>query len=270
MASLRVLILLVLGGWFCAVAAAEHDWPRLRLCYELGGLPPYVHSPGETAVEEPGLIVELVQQAAYQAKLRLDLHQQPWKRCMHEVRQGDSDGLFIAVWQADRDAWGRYPGRDPQRQSPVDANQRLWRVKYSIIVRPGGALQWDGQRFSGVRHGVGAPLGYATSQRLRELGVLASESLAQTAALRLVAAGRLDGYVLEREIALELIERLQLQEQLMFLPQPLLETDWYLPLSHQFYSTHPELAEGFWKAVAEQRQLLGADLSRRYLRQPPP
>ncbi|QKE63002.1 hypothetical protein HNE05_06380 [Aquipseudomonas campi] len=270
MASLRVLILLVLGGLSCAVTAAEEEWPRLRLCYELGGLPPYTHSPAETAAEEPGLIIELIQQAAYQAKLRLDLHQQPWKRCVHEVQQGHSDGLFIAVWQPDRDTWGRYPGRDPQRQSPVDANQRLWRVEYPIIVRPGGALQWDGQRFSGVRHGVGAPLGYATSQRLRELGVLASESLAQAAALRLVAAGRLDGYVLEREIALELIERLQLQEQLMFLPQPLLETDWYLPLSHQFYSTHPELAEGFWRAVAEQRQQLGADLSRRYLRQPAP
>lgn len=269
MASLRVLILL-LSCLSCAVAAAEEDWPRLRLCYELGGLPPYTHSPDDMPAEQPGLIIELVQQAAYQAKLRLDLHQQPWKRCVHEVQQGDSDGLFIAVWQADRDAWGRYPGRDPQRHSPVDANQRLWRVEYPIIVRPGGALQWDGQHFSGVRHGVGAPLGYATSQRLRELGVLASESLTQAAALRLVAAGRLDGYVLEREIALELIERLQLQEQLIFLPQPLLVTDWYLPLSHQFYTTHPALAEGFWRAVAEQRQQLGADLSRRYLRQSPP
>lgn len=269
MASLRVLILLVLGGLTSAVAAAEEDWPRLRLCYELGGLPPYTHPPAETSAKEPGLIIELIQQAAYQAKLRLDLHQQPWKRCVHEVQQGGSDGLFIAVWQADRDAWGRYPGRGKQ-QAPVDAEQRLWRVEYPIIVRPGGTLQWDGQGFSGIRHGVGAPLGYATSQRLRELGVLASESLTQAAALRLVAAGRLDGYVLEREIALELIERLQLQKQLMFLPRPLLETDWYLPLSHQFYSAHPELAEGFWQALAEQREHYGADLSRRYLRQPPP
>lgn len=270
MASLRVLVLLVLGCLSCAVAAAEEDWPRLRLCYELGGLPPYTRSPAETSTEAPGLIIELIQQAAYQAKLRVDLHQQPWKRCVHEVQQGGSDGLFIAVWQADRDLWGRYPGRNPQQQSTVDANRRLWRVQYPIIVRPGSTLRWDGQHFAGVRHGVGAPLGYATSQRLRELGVLASESLPQAAALKLVAAGRLDGYVLEREIALELIERLQLQEQLMFLPQPLLETDWYLPLSHQFYSAYPELAEDFWRALTAQREQIGADLTRRYLRQPPP
>ncbi|WP_068826058.1 substrate-binding periplasmic protein [Pseudomonas sp. BMS12] len=270
MSSLRVLFLLVLGSLSFAAAAAEENWPRLRLCYELGGLPPYTGPPEQAPTEQPGLIIELIQQAAYRTKLRLDLHQQPWKRCVHEVQNGVSDGLFIAVWQLDRDSWGRYPGRDPQQQRPVDANQRLWRVEYPIIVRPGGALQWDGERFTGIRYGVGAPLGYATSQRLRELGVLASESLGQAAALKLVAAGRLDGYVLEREIALGLIERLQLQGQLMFLPQPLLNADWYLPLSHRFYIAHPELAEGLWRAVAEQREQLGADLARRYLRQPPP
>lgn len=269
MPSLRLLLLSLLGCLLAIPACAE-NWPRLRLCYELGGLPPYTSPPDGAPLEQPGLIIELIQQAAYQARLRLDLHQQPWKRCVHEVQRGTSDGLFIAVWQADRDAWGRYPGRDPQRQSPVDTNQRLWRVEYPIIVRTGSALQWDGQRFTGVQHGIGAPLGYATSQRLRELGVLSSESLAQAKALRLVAAGRLDGYVLEREIALALIDSLQLKGQLMFLPQPLLETNWYLPLSHQFYATHPELAEGLWQALSAQRERLGADLSRRYLRQTPP
>lgn len=268
MPRLRLFILLL--GCLQAGAALAEEWPRLRLCYELGGLPPYTSPPPGAQAAEPGLIIELIQQAAYQARLRLDLHQQPWKRCVHEVQQGSSDGLFIAIWQAERDTWGRYPGRDLQRQSPVDSNQRLWRVEYPIIVRPGGALQWDGQHFSGVRQGVGAPLGYATSQRLRELGVLASESLAPAKALRLVATGRLDGYVLEREIGLALIERQELEGQLVFLPKPLLETDWYLPLSHQFYTAHPELAEGFWQALAEQRERLGEDLARRYLRQPPP
>ncbi|MEO4048273.1 hypothetical protein AAFN46_14460 [Pseudomonas sp. CAU 1711] len=265
MANLRVWILLLSGAW-ASVATAEGEWPRLRLCYEVGGLPPYTSSPPGWPAEQPGLVIELIQQAANQARLRLDLHQQPWNRCVLEVRQGSSDGTFVAVWQADRDVWGRYPGRIPLSEAPVDVGQRLWQVEYLIMVPPDSRLQWDGQRFGGVVHGVGAPLGYATSQRLRELGVLAQESLAQATALRLVLAGRLDGYVLEREIGLALIDEMGLRGRLVPLPLPLMRTDWYLPLSHQFYAANPELAERFWQAIAEQRERLAEELAGRYLR----
>lgn len=260
----------LLTSVLAALAQAE-PLPVLRLCYELEGLPPYINTAeADRDLPQPGLVLELIEQAARQAQVRVQTHRQPWKRCLHELQAGTSDGAFVAIWLAERDAWGRFPGRDPQRQLAADPRYRLWRVDYPIIVRKGSALQWDGQHFSGVRQGVGAPLGYAASQRLRELGVLASESLAPAKALKLVAAGRLDGYVLEREIGLALLERQALGGQLMFLPKPLLETDWYLPLSHQFYAAHPELAEGFWQALAEQRERHGADLARRYLRQPPP
>ena len=265
--SVRRLSILLLVCLFAGPLSAEQR-SQLRLCYELGGLPPYT-SPALPA-EQPGLIIELIQQAAQQAGLSLKLHQEPWKRCVHQVQQGHSDGLFIAVWQADRDAWGHFPGRDALAGTPVNSAQRLWRVEYPVIVRSDATLQWDGRQFTGVRHGVGAPLGYVVAQRLRELGVLSSESLAPAKALKLVAAGRLDGYVLEREIAQELIESQQLEGQLMFLPQPLLVTEWYLPLSHQFYAAHPAQAEALWQALAEQRERLGAELARRYLRQPPP
>lgn len=262
MSGLRILILAISGALLTLpVSAAE--WPTIRLCYEATSLAPYTSAPAQTQGE--GLVLDLLKAAALQAQVRLDLHQQPWKRCIHEMRQGSTDGIFVTVWQADRDVWGRFPGRDPEKQLPTDPLRALWPVEYVVIARSGGSLNWDGQHFSGVVNGVGAPLGYVTSQRLQALGVLASESMAPAKALRMVAAGRLDGYVLEHEIGLTLLRELQLDAQLELLPTPLLETEWYLPFSHQFYAAQPALAERFWKVLGEQRQQMAAELRQRYL-----
>lgn len=262
MSGLRALIL-ALGGMWLALPAFAAQWPTIRLCYESAALVPYTSAPADK--RGAGLIIELLEAAAQQAQVRLQLHQQPWKRCIHEMRQGSTDGIFVAVWQPDRDAWGRFPGRDPRLGTAADPARALWPVQYVVIGRAGGRLSWDGQRFSGVRHGVAAPLGYVVSQRLQALGVLASESMAPPKALGMVAAGRLDGYVLEREIALDLLDQLQLQEQLVLLPTPLLETEWHLPFSHPFYAAHSDVAERFWRALGEQREKHGDELRRRYL-----
>ena len=57
----------------------------------------------------------------------------------------------------------------------------------------------------------------------------------------------------------------QLQEQLVLLPTPLLETEWHLPFSHPFYAAHGDVAERFWRALGEQREKHGDELRRRYL-----
>ena len=58
---------------------------------------------------------------------------------------------------------------------------------------------------------------------------------------------------------------LELQEQLVLLPKPLLETEWHLPFSHPFYAAHGDVAERFWRALGEQREKHGDELRRRYL-----
>lgn len=264
MPSWRLLVLPLLGSLLVTPVRAE-NWPQLRLCYENQDLSPYTSAPVGASADHPGLILELIERAAYSARLQLVLHRQPWKRCIHEVRQGVSDGLFVAVWRADRDTWGRFPGRTPDGSAPVDPGRSLWPVEYRVIVRPDSPLQWDGRSFQGVRHGIGAPLGYAVGEYLQSLGVLANESLAPATALKLVAAGRLDGYVLESELGLALIAREGLQGRLAQLPLPLVRADWYLPLSHQFYAAHPERAERLWQAIGEQRQQRSAELRERYL-----
>jgi polar amino acid transport system substrate-binding protein len=244
------------------LALAEQ--PLLRICYEAEDSMPFL-TDAEQA--KPGLLVELVRSAAQQADLRLAFQRRPWKRCIIQLQAGQSDGIFAAIWQADRDAWGQFPGRDPERQQAVDRNYRLWQVDYPIITRADSALQWDGQQFSGVQYGISAPLGYIASQRLQALGVESQGAinLSTEKALKLVALGRLDGYVVERQIGNTHIRKLGLQSDLRTLPLPLMQADWYLPLSHQFTRQHPQQAQRFWQALRDQRQRQEADLSRRYL-----
>lgn len=241
-------------------AFAEH--PRLRICYENEDSMPF-WTDAEQA--NPGLLVELVQSAAQQADLHLELQRQPWKRCIMQLQSGQSDGIFAAIWQADRDTWGQFPGRDPEHQRAVDRDYRLWQADYPIITRIDSSLQWNGQQFSGLQHGLSAPLGYIASQRLQALGVHAKVNQSAEKALQLVALGRLDGYVIERQIGNTHIRKLGLQSDLTMLPVPLLKADWYLPLSHQFTRQHPQQAQRFWQALRDQRLRQEADLSQRYL-----
>ncbi len=243
---------------------AEAERPLLRICYEADNALPF-WTDAEQA--NPGLLIELIRSTAKQLDLRLEFQRQPWKRCVIQLQNGQSDGIVAAIWQADRDVWGQFPGRDPKHEQPVDRNYRLWQADYPIITRINSPLQWDGQQFSGVQHGLSAPLGYVASQRLQALGVLNTISLSPEKSLRLVSLGRLDGYAIERQIGNAHIRKLGLQSELTVLPIPLLQADWYLPLSHQFTRQHPQLAQSFWQALREQRQQQAKALTQRYLQQ---
>jgi polar amino acid transport system substrate-binding protein len=256
---------LITAALLSPLSAMADPLPVLRICYELQDSMPFWTLATDQNKSRPGLLLELIQPAAEQAGLRLEFQRQPWKRCILQLQQGQSDGIFAAIWQPERDTWGQFPGRDTQRNIPVQRDYRLWQVDYPIIVRKGGTLDWDGEHFSGTRNGLSAPLGYVATQQLETLGVLAKPTYSAETALKLIAVDRLDGYVLERQIAANYIRTAGLQEQLGFLPKPLFAADWYLPLSHQFYRQHPELAQRFWQALAEQREARGAELSARYL-----
>jgi polar amino acid transport system substrate-binding protein len=237
----------------------------LRLCYQLQDHPPFTFPANNAQAPGPGILLELIQAAAEQTELTIDWQRQPWKRCILALQKGEVDGIFPAIWQAERDTWGQFPGRDPQRGQPVQREYRLWQVDYPIAARRGGHLSWDGQRFANLKYGLSSPLGYLTRQRLADLGALNSVSLQPDKALLLVASGRLDGFVIERNISRALIAELQLQEQLQFLPRPLLQADWHLPLSQPFYQRHPQLAMRFWQSLGQQREMRGAELRQRYM-----
>jgi len=262
----RLLIALFIALPLLLPTAAVAGTPvTLRICYEINDSLPFSGGATQSDQSDQGLLYDLIMSAAKQADVHIELQRQPWKRCILQLQQGQVDGIFAAIWQADRDSWGQFPGREVKTNAPVQRTYRLWQVDYPIIRRNGSPLEWDGQQFSGTKNGLSAPLGYVANQRLAALGVLAKPTYSAEIALKMVAVDRLDGFVLERQVAQTYIRNLGLQQQLSFLPEPLLKADWYLPLSHQFYRQHPEVAQRFWQALAEQREARSAELSKRYL-----
>ena len=122
---MRPSLLLALPLTLLPISALAEQ-AALRICYEAEDAPPFI---GDHQSATPGLLLELVKSAAQQLDLRLEFQRQPWKRCILQLQSGQSDGIFAAIWQADRDAWGQFPGRDAEHGKPVNREYRLWQVR---------------------------------------------------------------------------------------------------------------------------------------------
>lgn len=235
---------------FNAVAAE-----RMILCYENQDYLPYLKSlpvsddRAEWVDAETGVLPDLVKKAADDLDIDVVFVNYPWLRCIDQLKHGKVDGIFPAIWTKARDSWGVFPKRDGMVYSPY----KLWHVRYLIYAQVHSRLAWDGESFTGVFSGVASPVGYITTQKLEQLGVLPAKNFLPEQGFKLAALGRIDGYVVEESVGTHLLEKLKLKRELKVLPTPFLMADWYLPLSSQWVEKHPGLAEKFWQAIEKHR-----------------
>ncbi|MEO4047200.1 transporter substrate-binding domain-containing protein [Pseudomonas sp. CAU 1711] len=228
------------------------------LCVESADYPPFIHARGE--IEQAGLLPQMVQQAALANGTRVELLRQPWKRCIDNVRTGKVDALLALIWSPERDEWVAFPKRPERPRDAPDSELRVWREEYRIFVPLQGTLRYDGKRFEGLRTGIGAPTGYVVWQRLKDAGVLSESVLKPQIGLRLVAMGRLDGYVSERSIGLHLLRSMGLRDQVALLPQVYHQDDSYLVFSHAFRRSQPQLTQAIWQSLRGIRERHAAQL----------
>lgn len=196
-----------------------------------------------------GLLLELLTIAAEQTQQKISYHYLPWKRCLTMVKQGAMDGALALVWTPERAKLLAYPNAAGQ----PDRHRRIWQGEYLIVVPRRSPLQWDGKTFTHITGQLGSPLGYASTDKLAQLKML-GKTLPPAKGLSLVAKGRLHGYVVQREIGLNIIQQKALQTQVKILPSPFMTEDWYLVFSHRFYQRAGAQAEQLWHAIGEARQ----------------
>lgn len=231
------------------------ETPKLRMCYEAAEFQPYFNGTDQVPQNNPGLVIEqLVMPAASAAGFAIELYRRPWNRCMSDMQNNLTDAILPAAWTPQRESWARFPGPDRNTAGGVDPAYSDWAVSYSIIVASNSRVEWDGTTFHNLQRGLGAPLGHVSNDRLKQMGVLQSNNIRPEAALKMIINDRLDGYVLDELISQALIHQTGLQAQLKVLPIPFFNTDWYVPVTHQFYAAHAEQVWHFWEALAEQRQ----------------
>lgn len=239
--------------YFCLLSMAfalPLDATPIRICYEQSEMLPYARGEGPEVPADPGVIPALLKQAGADARLDLVLYRRPWKRCLLDLEQGRAEGVFPLIWTAEREQWAAFPRL---ATGELDPRRYLWEGVYSIFVRHGTTLQWDGERFSQIKNGVAAPSGYVAQQTLNRLGVQGPQHLEVEKGLWLVAMDRLDGYVIDRHIGEHLIRKYGLNDSLTTLPLPLMSSKWYLAFSRSFVSGHPDNAQALWNALEKVR-----------------
>jgi len=235
-----------------------------RLCYEDEDYAPYLRGESQQpAKPNPGVLVEITQAAFKEVGQKVEYIRRPWKRCMHLLRDGKIAGMFGVIHTKEREKIAKYP----MKNGEIDLDRRLLFVDYPIFYNPShSAIKWDGDTFSGPAPRIGTPLGYATVKSLKkEQNITPNTSFLPEQGLKLVSEGKLDGYIVEKNVGLSLLSRLGIQDEVAPYRQPFKRHALYLVLSHGFYEKNSKESEKVWSTLAVLRKTVLDSIMKKYM-----
>lgn len=215
--------------------------PKLKICHEASNYPPYIYLHNNQA---QGLLVDIILGAAEALNIQIVFDAKPWNRCQKDVKTGKSHALFAMI---------KTPKRATEYAFPLDEKNHLWTAKYPIFTSKKAPFSLNNYT---PDKGLGAPLGYVVWQKLKERGWLTPYQYTPEQGLKMVANGKLDGYVVERLIGLHLLHENQLSDHLVHSEENLLDTIWYLPFNRSFYQKNQKLIDNFWSKLNTARKKL--------------
>ncbi|WP_020593894.1 hypothetical protein [Kiloniella laminariae] len=244
---------------FLGIFLAQELWASeqsFRVCYEDRSHPPFVLGGDDQVPErEPGIFPEMISASLAPLNVSTDFIRRPWKRCLALLKDNEVDAVFPAIYQKEREALGQYPLDVAKGEGNPDIDRRLLRVSYMLFAREDTLLKWDGKAFNNVGMSIGAPLGYVVVKRLREdFGLEANTVHSPEKGLSLVAEKHLSAYIIERNIGRKLLEKIGRNDELVELEPAFAEYDWYMMISHKFYSENKGLSENIWDEIARYRR----------------
>ncbi|MCZ4282482.1 hypothetical protein O4H49_16970 [Kiloniella laminariae] len=208
----------------------------------------------------------MISEALAKIDVKAGYIRRPWKRCLALLENNEIDAVFPSIYLKEREALGQYPfdsnaSSETGADAAPDFDRRLLRVSYMLFARSDTVLMWDGTAFNNVEMSIGAPLGYVVVKRLKEdFGLEANTVHSPEKGLSLVAEGHLAAYIIERNIGRELLARSGLVNEIVELKPAFAEYDWYMMISHKFYSENREFSEEIWSEIATYRRQSIEDL----------
>lgn len=219
--------------------------PKLRLCVDARPHPPFLTPDGE------GTVGALVRRAASEAGVALEFYSAPLTRCREEIRAGLADGYPSA---AHTPSW--LPLLDyPMKAGLPDPARAVLFVRVLAYQRQGGAVGWDGARFTRLNTPVLA--GYGSALILDRLEAMrqASDTTGKNLEVNFakLMAGRGDVALGWEQDGAALMARPELAGKVEALAPPFAEAMFYLGLSKRFCRAHPALAERLWAAIGRIR-----------------
>ncbi|MEC8428573.1 MAG: transporter substrate-binding domain-containing protein [Pseudomonadota bacterium] len=227
----------------------------IQLCKDENPYAPHIYNGSYVEQGKPGFLVELISTTAARMNLKVEYTRLPWKRCMTQVKANQYDGLFAIIKTPERQTWAEFP-----RQQEV----MLWPAQYLVFTGNNSTVQWNGENFSGLTHGISAPLGFVVTDKLRALDALPEYHISLKKGLLMTARNRLNGYVVEEQIGWTTARIMGLEQQLRTLTPVFYTSEWHLAFSKDFYRDNTELAQELWHELNIERQNTDSPLLRKY------
>jgi polar amino acid transport system substrate-binding protein len=255
---MRLLFRFALGWFAGCVALAVHACP-ISIAYSDQASPPYYLGNGDAIPEHPGVAVELLNLAAAKMGCKIQWKRLPGRRALRELEGGSVDAMLLLSYNPERAAYAVYP----MTAGAPDAALSLATLSYSVYVKSGSDLKWDGKQFGPVPALVGANSGYSVADELRKQGLSVEEAPSASSNLNKLLMGRITAYVgqdLQADSVIEDAPMANVQK----LTVPFSSKDYYLPFSRRFFQASPLTAVQLWKQIADARKTYGKDLAKKY------
>ncbi|KTF16657.1 hypothetical protein ATS75_04190 [Pseudoalteromonas sp. H105] len=218
------------------------EQPLLKICYEDFANPPYIYSEDNIA---KGILADIITAAIKDVNVSVALYSKPWMRCQQDVISGEAHALFAMIQTDERKHLFAFP---PEKEL---SQWYLWLAQYPVFKakgKPFVAAEYQ------PNMGIGAPFGYVVLDMLNDKKWLSPYQYEPQAGLKMVAMNKLDGYVVERQIGIHLLEVINHTADVDVSEYLMLQSNWYLPFNKHFYKSHTALVENIWRNIAVQRK----------------
>ena len=233
-------LVLVIGIVFNTLTAHAD---KLRVCVEDKLYIPYLDR--NTDKNTDGLLIQLVQQSARAQQFETVVIRQSWPRCLAQVVSGEVDALLPIIYTNERAKQMVFPLGAELNNSDI----YLYQVRYPFFIKKGRNFSFANQPHT-FRHGIGTPYQYVSYQILADYQLLPVYDYDVEAGLAMVAAERLDAYVVETLIGLNSVANLGLQDVVVPASEHLLESVWHIAFNSAFFARHSQRLEAFWTELA--------------------
>ncbi|STQ91018.1 substrate-binding periplasmic protein [Iodobacter fluviatilis] len=244
---MKPLITLIMLWMLALVCYAEPTVATMVLCHEEEDSYPWILK------DRLGLDLVLLDKVAKKLNIKLQMRPLPWVRCLHELKNNHVDGAFKLSFSTDRLVLGQYP----MLEDKPNIAQRLHSDSYSLYKIKGSAVNWNGEKISHLNGGViGAQTGFTIITQLKELGVpVDDQSRSAEVNFKKLIAGRLAAVALHtNEGDMELSLKADFSKRIERIMPPLIEKNYYLVLSHDFYKNNTSLSQQIWLTLAKVRE----------------
>lgn len=231
---------------YCFIPTLSMASQKLTLCFEMAEYLPYLDSLNAKK-NTKGYLNELITQTGQSLGIEIILKRDSWGRCQRDVLAGSSHGLFAMVATPERVTQYAFP-----KNALSNPSRYLWKVEYPIFYnknKPLDLADYPNQ----LSTGIGAPFGYVVHKILANRKLLTSNNYSVEEGLKLVAQGKLDGYVVETEIGKSVINKLGHIDRVSISEQSILTSFWFVAFSPQFYTENQALVERFWTTLNQHR-----------------